>query len=44
MESMIQRGRIDRDAAERVINGNVFVRVRIYGNGARGDSVSVTVE
>lgn len=38
MEQMILNGSIQRSAANRIVNGNVFIRVEIYPN-----SVNVTV-
>ncbi|WP_417671728.1 hypothetical protein [Roseibium sp.] len=39
MEQMILRGTIDRSAANRIVNGNVWIRVEVYA-----DFVNVTVQ
>lgn len=44
VERMIRRGRIDQSAGQNIVDGDVYVRVRIYGRRGVGDSVSVTVE
>lgn len=43
MERMVMNGYIDPDAAWGLVNGDVYVTVRIYGYGSRGDYVKVTV-
>jgi hypothetical protein len=44
VERMLQRGRIEQTAGRDIVDGDVFVRVRIYGRGSRGEIVTVTVE
>ena len=43
MERMVANGTIEASAGRRLVNGNVTVRVNIYGNGSRGERVDVTV-
>lgn len=43
-EDIIRRGRIEQSAGRNIVDGNVFVRVRIYGRGNRGESVAIVVE
>ncbi|WP_182086957.1 hypothetical protein [Aureimonas sp. ME7] len=44
LENMLARGSISRAAAARVMRGNVFVVVQIYGRGDIGEFVRVDVE
>ena len=44
MERMLMRGTISPSAARAVVDGDVFLRVRIYGRGTRGEFVNVEVE
>lgn len=43
-ENIIRKGRIEDSAGRSLVDGNVFVRVQIYGRGNRGDSVRIFVE
>lgn len=44
VERMIANGLIDPAAAEGVVSGNVFIRVRVYGVGTVGRSINIVVE
>ena len=44
MEAMLANGRISPAAARAVVEGNVWVRVQIYGRSGIGRSVHVTVQ
>ena len=44
LESLVQRGAIDPVTRWVIVGGDVYVRVKIYGSGARGDYVDVLVE
>lgn len=43
MERMIQRGSIEQAAAQRLAQGHSLVKVKIYGRGTVGRSVTVQV-
>ncbi|MBX9615593.1 MAG: hypothetical protein K2X25_08360 [Caulobacteraceae bacterium] len=43
MERMVRNGRMSPSAARAVVSGNVWITVRIYGQGSRGHSVEVIV-
>lgn len=43
MERMVRDGRMSPSAARAVVQGDVWITVRIYGRGTRGQSVEVTV-
>lgn len=43
MERMVANGTIERSAGRRIVNGNVSVRVEVYGTGSSGQRVNVTV-
>ena len=43
MERMVRDGRMSPSAARAVVQGDVWITVRIYGRGSRGQSVEVTV-
>lgn len=43
MEQMVRDGRMSPSAAQAVVQGDVWVTVRIYGRGSRGQSVEITV-
>lgn len=43
MERMVRDGRMSPSAARAVVQGDVWIKVRIYGRNGRGQSVEVTV-
>ncbi|MEM6586583.1 MAG: hypothetical protein AAF692_12600 [Pseudomonadota bacterium] len=43
MERMVANGRIEASAGRRIVQGDVGVRVEIYGNGTSGQRIDVTV-
>ena len=43
MERMVMRGRIEPTAAQNVVNGGATVVVKVWGQGGRGESVTVNV-
>jgi hypothetical protein len=44
LETMLAQGSITEDAAERIIAGDVHIKVNIYGHGNIGNLVDVRVE
>jgi hypothetical protein len=44
LEAMLARGSITEDAADRIMAGNVHIKVKIYGHGNVGNVVDVRVE
>jgi hypothetical protein len=44
LESLIREGTIYPIASRVIVGGDIYVRVKIYGSGARGDYVDVFVE
>jgi hypothetical protein len=44
VERMIERGTIEQTAGQRIVVGDVFIRVRLHQRGSGKDSVTVTVE
>lgn len=44
LETMLANGSIDDDAAQRIVAGDVHIKVSIYGHGNIGEVVDVRVE
>jgi len=44
LEAMLRSGSISASASRAIVNGGVFIRVQIYGQGSTGRSVSVQVD
>ncbi|MBO9096591.1 MULTISPECIES: hypothetical protein [unclassified Rhizobium] len=44
MEAMLADGEIEGDAAERIVAGDVHIKVDIYGHGTTGERIDVHIE
>lgn len=44
LENLIRQGTIDPVASRVIVAGDIYVRIKIYGSGAKGDYVDVFVE
>jgi hypothetical protein len=43
LEAMLANGSMSREAANMILNGDVWIEVKIYGHGNIGDRIDVTV-